>query len=273
MKRIFIVGCSRSGTTILQKHLAERFSFWTLPETGYFLPSARGWKELNYRIYSVLYRSGLILPQQSPPVKSYLYLSRLVKLLGPLRALGILLGRGNRTSLFCQLMDRLTPKDCQGWVEKTPLHILSMEELLRVHPEAQVLVLIRNGLDTVASIVDRSRKYPEIFAGQDIDYAVGLWNQCLSIAEEYQNHPRVHLVRFETFCTSPQEVLRDLANPLELHYQESGTKTKTLSYKEKQESWKMGTEKEVALPPGKAKTIFNEEEIRAIEARLRPVGR
>jgi len=36
MKRIFVVGCSRSGTTIVQRELCSALGLFSLPETAYF---------------------------------------------------------------------------------------------------------------------------------------------------------------------------------------------------------------------------------------------
>src|SRR5690606_13530208 len=36
-RHIFVIGCSRSGTSLVQKKVAEHCGLWTLPETEFFL--------------------------------------------------------------------------------------------------------------------------------------------------------------------------------------------------------------------------------------------
>lgn len=37
MKKIFVCGCSRPGTSVVQKTMSSNFNLLTLPETDYFI--------------------------------------------------------------------------------------------------------------------------------------------------------------------------------------------------------------------------------------------
>jgi hypothetical protein len=39
MSRVFLVGCSRSGTSVIQKELVNKLNLWSLPETSFLIYS------------------------------------------------------------------------------------------------------------------------------------------------------------------------------------------------------------------------------------------
>jgi hypothetical protein len=75
------------------------------------------------------------------------------------------------------------------WVEKTPRHIYRMEHLLYLQPEAQFLLLLRDGRDVACSLQDRTG---------DLESGIARWVADNQAGEKYWNHPQVHRVRYES---------------------------------------------------------------------------
>ena len=60
------------------------------------------------------------------------------------------------------LLDRRTAAahDCSTWVEKTPNHLMYIDDIASYVPEARFVHVLRNGEDVVASIVDADLSQP-----------------------------------------------------------------------------------------------------------------
>jgi hypothetical protein len=75
------------------------------------------------------------------------------------------------------------------WVEKTPRHIGKIDELLKLFPDARIVIIIRDGRDVACSYKARR--------GTVIDEHIDHWVAAAERARYYRHHPHVHVLRYE----------------------------------------------------------------------------
>ena len=139
---IFIVGFARSGTTLCQRLVAERFRLPTLPETHYFerLPRYRpkGNRLAPDRARALLAELAPYLdmdPTRHEPLLSQTSV--------PVRALFL--------SLIEEQIGSARDATNGRWLEKTPLHVFHMPTILGLFPRAKFIAMLRDPLTAFAS--------------------------------------------------------------------------------------------------------------------------
>lgn len=189
MKRIFIVGCPRSGTTLVQKLLAASKNMYTCRETHYFQRIRRRGKEklLDYLVLS----PGKVL-------EAYKFIcsnNELRKEYDP---------RKIRSLRFAALFfDQIMTSEAEArgksaWVEKTPGHLFHIRLIKRYIPSAQFIHVIRDGRDVVASLVDAADKFPEMWKKHsDLEGAIRFYNTRLEESLKYLGKEGHIFVRYE----------------------------------------------------------------------------
>lgn len=219
--RLLVMGCSRSGTTLLQSLLANHSRIFTFPETGVFL-----------RAFGM---RGGVLP--------WVHLGLTAgKERRALRALAAVLGGApgrsrmpplpkRRLSLAGSLSDVIAYFDslakAQGkdiWLEKTPRHVLHAERIGAVVPESLCIHMVRNGSDVVASIVDRAKRYPDRFPRQgDPSYGIRQWNQSLRATAQAIRRPGHVVVFYDALVSETEATLQALCEIIGIDFQEGMT--------------------------------------------------
>jgi hypothetical protein len=186
MKRIFLVGAPRSGTTILQSLLAGHPKITSFPETKFFhyLLTDGLSQDLPDRLYKFFHkeinRPELLgnAPNLYPPLMS------------------------NRIKWFIEVLDGLAIKQNNIiWLEKTPEHVGFVPDILHYLPEAKFIHLVRHPLDVVASMRQATKNpLSNIFWGGEwtLEFCVKRWNDAAFINHAYSRQPEQHLVvRYE----------------------------------------------------------------------------
>lgn len=141
--RVFVVGCPRSGTTLLQTMLGQHPQVFTIPETHY-LEKIRG------RLAGAP-MAAVVSPRAARAAYASLQ-----------AAVGTRGGTGSRPpwSLRARAWERAFVRtldvaaDAAGatlWVEKSPVHLHWIPELRRVAPGCRFVHVVRDGRDVVAS--------------------------------------------------------------------------------------------------------------------------
>ena len=199
--RVFLVGCPRSGTTLLQSMLAIHPHIVSFPETHFF-------ERVNPRLAAV----GLASPRRRDRKRLLQFLAEVghpeMESLIPRYAVTLRRSIGS----FVDVLDAVTL--AQGgtiWVEKTPGH-LHYIDLIETHiPDARFIHLVRQGEDVVASLYQVSTEYPEIWgAPATLEGCIVRWAGDLELTRRQLHKTQHTLVRYEQLLDHPRPVLAEL---------------------------------------------------------------
>jgi hypothetical protein len=284
--RIFLVGCGRSGTTLLQSMLASHSHVASLPETwffvaiaGYMSPrlygfSPTGWKDRLLRIRDeARLRLGLTARNGRESVHDFLRAIKREDLMSLFPPRGRRLGPQLRACV--SILDRIA--EDQGrplWLEKSPLHLGYIDLIERVVPRAKFVHLVREGPDVVASLYEATQRFADPWRRiyPTLDHCIDQWNHCVKLASKYVDRSRHVFVRYEDLISNPEGELRRLCAfagiEFEKEMMEGYAKTAEQLTTEN-EPWKLNVKEPVHNANGtKFGVIFDEAERRHVLARL-----
>lgn len=263
--RLFLVGCPRSGTTLLQSALAAHPVVRSFPETHFFAAgdarrhrfglASKDRAEAKV-LRSFLHEVGAghlegLVPHRDPFYRAY-------------------------CRAFTKILDRLTTEAGKRvWLEKTPRHLHWIPVIERTVPGARFIHLVREGKDVVASLYDVTHRHPEEWGGQrSVQRCVERWNRDLETTLLYRDRPGHHVVRYEDFVDDPEGVLRDLCAFSGLPFTKQmitdrvGSLDRIVSGGEE---WKKGVQGGLARPPSKFDRVFDHEEQDYVRSRLKQI--
>lgn len=217
MDRIFVVGCPRSGTTLVQAMLARHPSIFSLRETFFFESLLGGsnvrWGDREARAHRRWYhRAGAA---QSWGRRRLLELERIYRPEKPPRRAPM--GWRPCALRYVAMLDAAADRrDCRAWVEKTPAHLLFLDEILEVAPDARIVHVLRRGRDVVASVMDADLRLQTAgFRGSIAQWAAR-WNRAVQLHLLRLGDPRHHLVCLEDLVANPEVEWRRLCDFLGL---------------------------------------------------------
>jgi hypothetical protein len=206
--RLFVIGCARSGTTLLQSFLAAHPQVLSFPETAVFsrlfVAPLAGDASANMpagRIAAARERASTFLDAVGRRELTEL-------LAGPDASIA------EFARSFVDVLDRLAlDGGKQGWTEKTPKHLALVPEIRQLVPGARFILVLRDGRQNVASLYDAARRYPNVWwpAGlDDLDQAIQRWNQSARRARQLRGDADVLLVRYEKLISHTVAVLQEI---------------------------------------------------------------
>jgi len=209
MIRGFIVGCPRSGTTLLQAMLGAHSKIFTAPESHFFRKTFGGWRALIFR--------GL---RASEALRHWLRRVDLVQYLDQVPRFS--LTRKPVIDAFVRIMDDLArSKGCECWIEKTPSHIFVVDHIERTVAGARFIHIIRDGRAVVASLIDATRRYPDARIWQrSLEEFVQMWNAAIQESARHVGKENHFFVSYEALVTDPRRELMALCRFLSLEFEE-----------------------------------------------------
>lgn len=198
LKKLFIVGCGRSGTTMLQQALNRHPGIVIPPETGYFLDflghTQRGQEQQLRRINADL---GIDVAPADKRIR-----------------------RPEDAIAFCEriaeaYLERLGLTRVEYFGEKSPRHLLCIQRIVRLLPDAKFVLIDRDGRDAALSLA----KVPWGPPGLYVNFAI--WLRFYRWHEWATRSGSVDLlcVKYEDFVVRPEEDLRRIADLLGLAYE------------------------------------------------------
>lgn len=210
-ERVFLTGCPRSGTTLLQSLLAAHSQIASFPETHFFahIPARRPW----------LRTLGFASRGAGPAFEQLLdYID--YHEARP-RSHGHLFTRPY-AQMYVEVLDCLTLRQGKSlWLEKTPRHALYIDCIQRQVPGAKFIHIVRSGADTVASLYEVTHQHPEVWSGPcSIDRCVQNWIKYMQIARTYLFKTGHILVRYEQLVENPRVMLSRLCTFLNVDFEE-----------------------------------------------------
>lgn len=208
---IFLVGCPRSGTTLLQSLLSAHPEIASFPESKFFqclLPAEQSRRR----------KLGIISHQLKPWLETYF--TQDLKHPEMLRYFPKLPLMKLYTQQFFKVLSMLAAEQGKNIVlEKTPQHIFYLEQIITYFPDSKIIHLIRKGEDVVASLYEATHKYPQYWDGVwELDQCIDWWNRAVRISQYYADYPNHILVSYEQLLENPERVLQNICQFLQLHY-------------------------------------------------------
>ncbi|MGB3404111.1 MAG: sulfotransferase [Microcoleaceae cyanobacterium] len=212
--RLFLVGCPRSGTTLLQSLLAAHPDIASFPESHLFqslwihrwsrllgLASPKGRQQLNWFLQEINQPQLLQkLPKQARFMRQY-------------------------GKVLQEALDGATrAKGQQIWLEKSPEHVRYIRYIEGAIPDAKFIHLIRNGSDVVASLYDVTHKHrqPEVWGEPwELEKCIRHWVRSVEFSSLHLHKPNHILVRYEALVENPEVVIRELCNFIETPFSPS----------------------------------------------------
>ncbi len=209
---IFVVGCPRSGTTMLSLMIHAHPRLAMPPETRFLIKTWRRRKKFG----------DLSKPQQRAALaKSCVRTGSKIRDLDldPDETVAkILAGPPTIGSAFGIIFKEFADQRGKArWGDKRPAYYQEVDVLLRLFPDAQIVHIVRDGRSNVASL-KRMPWWPFDSIG-----SMAAWSQAEYCAQ--RNLSRLpkdtfHLVRYESLVADPRTVLGELCDFLEEDFHE-----------------------------------------------------
>ncbi|MGK7877104.1 MAG: sulfotransferase [Xenococcaceae cyanobacterium] len=210
---VFLVGCPRSGTTLLQSLLTAHPKIASFPESKFF----------QYLVpeYEPRRRSlGVASRRLRPMLEQFFEEIGYPEMKQHLPNMPQFLGQYTRK--FIKILDRIAQKQGKSiWVEKTPEHLEYIEYIEKFVPEALIIHIIRNGSDVVASLYEMGQKYSSTWDVLEIDSCIDKWIKFIEISRSYLHKPHHTMVRYEQLVEDPQPVLMKVCEFIGVEFNES----------------------------------------------------
>ena len=193
---VLIIGCPRSGTTLLFNVLSEVSTLWSIGYESkeivehYHHPSAKGWESgaLEAADLTPMSRQYMLgaFERGAAPGNFWRRVGRLRRWLGGNRRYRAIKRRGRTTAAGSATSSALPQQGLDAiralvrarnlllpargpvrLVEKTPENCLRLPFLLALYPDARVLYLTRDGRSNVHSLIEGWRQ-PHLFPGYQV---------------------------------------------------------------------------------------------------------
>ncbi|MEG3941724.1 sulfotransferase [Microcoleus sp. S36b_A3] len=231
MKRIFLIGSPRSGTTILQSLLAAHPEVISFPESKFF----------HYLLYDQF--AGKLPSRMEAFFRDEIKRPELLKGFDDSQTVE------TKTRWFVGVLDGLAAEQNKSiWLEKTPEHIYFIQDIERLLPDAKFIHILRNSMDTIASLYDVTRNSTELWGdGWDLDHCFERWRHAILTSHKYANKSHHILVKYEDLLDNKAQILGHLCYFMGIPYDEK----MLVNYKEKAANlslslpWHQGIERDI----------------------------
>jgi hypothetical protein len=198
MKKFFIVGCPRSGTTMLQQALNRHSQIIIPPETKFFFSFFGHSQKRQSRHVERLNRDLHIrLPAPAKAIRT-----------APE-------GRAFYEIMAQQYAERVRKRGCVYFGEKTPEHSGQLPRIRECFPGAKILVLFRDGRDVASSL----SRMPWMPSNLYVNFIVWLYYSRVLGAAVRAATANCYCVRYEDIVAAPQTQLAAILRFLELPYE------------------------------------------------------
>lgn len=240
-KRLFLVGCSRSGTTLLQSLIAAHPNVVSFPESHFFvrLHSTRCWMN----------EIGLASRKAREVMEAYFQKIGAWKTYQA-HSSPIMVRPQSLSKAFVNTFDDLARERGGGcWLEKTPRHVRYLPEIEDNVPNYHVIHLLRQGEATVASLYHAQNAYPEKWGGAaTIEECCRRWKHDVTISLRYHGRTNHTVVTYDGLVTETEPTLQRVVEDVGLEYDSAMTEEYGAVSDEvidSNEEWKEGVKRDI----------------------------
>lgn len=262
--RFFLVGCPRSGTTLLQSLIVAHGDVTSFPESKFFQ---------RIVVPGTVYYPFNLAPRKSRRIFKQ-FLADIDR-----EDLGYLLPSyavfiPQFINSFLAVLDRVTSdRNCSYWLEKTPEHLRRINAIESYMEGAKFVHIVRNGIDTIASLYEMTQKYPQTWGKpRKLDRYIDRWQEDIAITSQHIHKPNHFLVRYEALLQNPEPILQGICDFMGISYSSSMLQQRSLvagGLMRKRERWKSKVYGSLQ-PPSSAKFyhLFDKEQQEYILSRI-----
>jgi len=215
---IFIVGCPRSGTTILAAILNAHPEIATATETHFFNYISQekkyDWKNFTEKHFELFLDESRIV--------DFFTLSKISKedLRLKFRALKLSSKpEHNKKEVFNILINALVQKkEKQLFCEKTPQHLQNVDEIMKLYPQAKIIHLIRDGRDTVNSLMKMPWRPDGLLNNSRF------WQTYIKLGQRLENKldkENFLTVKYEDLLRQPQDIIKSICGFISVEFTDS----------------------------------------------------
>ena len=228
---IFIVGCGRSGTSLLAKILGNHKNiYWIENETHFF-------RDIKPKVYSIcnyyerqkdfkkLALSILTIFQEGiwntySNIQNGNFSMETVQEYNEIKKMNEFREFYNKTDVFNLCVNFLTiRKNKNRWLEKSPGHIRTVSQILKAYPQAKIITVYRD-----PRAVYCSWKYSDFFkdsAMKNIIVFILIWTTAVKIGKSLSKElpTQYHQLRYEDLITDPQKNIKAICSFINESYQ------------------------------------------------------
>jgi hypothetical protein len=198
MEKLFIVGCPRSGTTMVQQALNRHTQIVIPPETKFFFSFyGQPWRQQARHVERLQRDLGIDLPTPRNQVRS------------------VPEGRAYYELMADRHLERVGKKNVAYFGEKTPEHTGHLPRIRELFPNAKILVLCRDGRDVATSL----SHVPWMSSDLYVNFLVWLYYSWVVRAERSSGNPHVHFARYEDIVADPERQMGKILDFLGLPYE------------------------------------------------------
>lgn len=214
MQRLFLVGCPRSGTTLLQSMLSSHPQIISFPETHLLSHTIPVNPVLQlFKIYGSTSRSVLLRRMIDLGLnRDQVFIPESVILRSP-----------SWTNVILENIDRLANHISEGnpafWLEKTPRHLRYISLISKADPDSRFIHIIRKGRDVATSMYFATQKHPEQWGGErSIGKCVYWWNRSTKYSKQYIGNQNHLFISYEQLVSEPEVTLKAFCKKTGLSY-------------------------------------------------------
>lgn len=201
--RILLVGCPRSGTTILQAILSSHPKIFSLPET-HFYPALCSNIRMVRKLGISTKRAKVILKR----IESK-YLKK--------NKINCSFFSNSLSLQYLNLLDTITVKRKYSvWLEKTPQNLWFIDYIKSMSSDLKFLHIERDPKDVIASIHYASTKYPDSWGYANLDDAIQLCRESFIINNLYRDDNDHLFCKYNDLIESPNSVIKEITNFLSI---------------------------------------------------------
>jgi hypothetical protein len=204
---VFVVGCPRSGTTLVQCILSASSQAFSLPETHFFswvLPvlGLQPGDAADPSVVQCVRQELASEAQLSLPTEFWSRLEATTKL--------------SVSDVFVAVVEHFRPADGLRAIEKTPRHVLHLDTLGEVFPDALFVNVVRNPVDVSSSL----QGVPFESSRSMLSHAQR-WLESIQAARTYAatHSSRICTIVYERLVREPDAEVRRLCGFVELAYE------------------------------------------------------
>ena len=249
IKRLMIVGCPRSGTTLLQSILSAHNDVFSLPETHFYPQLCSSNPFFRYLGISTQAARNNLIEIGKDHLNKKINASLLTKRL---------------SQSFIETLDQASQtRGKTTWIEKTPQNLWFLPFIKSITKDISFIHIEREPKDVIASIHYASTKHPESWGYQNIDHCISLYKESKIFNDQYRNTGSHYFCKYEELASDPSEVIKCILRFCKLEFYED----LLLEYKDSRnfisresDLWTIGISSEIKLQESRFYKHFSEED-------------